>query len=269
MRGLLIDLDGTLLDSVGPSAAVESWAVAARECAPEIAAQLSITPAEAAACLSETARQFWRDPERHRWGRMHPEEQRQLVVRQALAAWGVDAPDLVQVLSDRYWREKQRRFQVFPLAVQALAQLRSMDLALVLVTNGDAAGQREKIDRFDLARWFDAILIEGEQGVGKPEPEMYRRALAAANLTPWDAMMIGDHLEWEIAAPARLGLASIWVNTLGASPGEDARATPFAVVRQFHEVPGWVGQWIGGEPAPSGPADIPRASATVSASHER
>jgi len=256
MRGLLIDLDGTLLDSVGPAAAVASWAAAARACASEIVAQLAMTPAAAAAHLSETARQFWRDPERHRWGRMHPEEQCQLVVRNALAALGRDAPDLVRELSDQYWLEKQRRYHLFPGVVESLAQLRSMDLALVLVTNGEAVSQREKIDRFDLARWFDAILIEGEQGVGKPEPEIYRRALAAACLTPGDAMMIGDHWEWEIFAPARLGLSTLWVNTLGTAPGERARETPFAVVRQFHEVPNLIGHWMGAATAQSGPADL-------------
>ena len=30
-------------------------------------------------------------------------------------------------------------------------------MPLALVTNGDARQQRDKIDRYDLSRWFDAI----------------------------------------------------------------------------------------------------------------
>jgi hypothetical protein len=48
-----------------------------------------------------------------------------------------------------------------------------------LLTNGGSKGQRLKIDRFDLAPLFDAILIEGEVGFGKPDPRIYTKALEA------------------------------------------------------------------------------------------
>ena len=51
--------------------------------------------------------------------------------------------------------------------------------ALGLVTNGAAAPQRAKIDRFDLARFFDVIVVEGEAGFGKPDRRVFERALGA------------------------------------------------------------------------------------------
>ena len=57
-------------------------------------------------------------------------------------------------------------------------------MPLGLVTNGDATQQRDKIERHGLARFFDAIVIEGEFGAGKPDEIVYRHALGELALGP-------------------------------------------------------------------------------------
>ena len=48
---------------------------------------------------------------------------------------------------------------------------------------------------------------------------MYRHALAALGTRPEDAFMVGDHLEWDVGAPQRLGVRGVWVDGAGrASP---------------------------------------------------
>src|SRR5207245_470771 len=76
-----------------------------------------------------------------------------------------------------------------------LDALRARGLPLALVTNGDAVQQRDKIERHDLARYFDAILIEGEFGCGKPEERVYREALRRLGVGSEGAWMVGDPLE--------------------------------------------------------------------------
>ena len=56
--------------------------------------------------------------------------------------------------------------RLFPDSLACLTELRRRGIPLALVTNGDATQQRDKIERHDLARFFDAILVEGEFGVG-------------------------------------------------------------------------------------------------------
>ena len=70
-----------------------------------------------------------------------------------------------------------------------------------MITNGASATQRAKIERFHLAPYFDHILVEGELGFGKPEPEVYLKAMAALRSSPADTWCVGDNLEWEVAAP--------------------------------------------------------------------
>jgi len=114
--------------------------------------------------------------------------------------------------------------------------LRARGLPLALVTNGDAGQQRDKIERHDLARYFGAILIEGEFGCGKPEERVYREALHQLGVGPGDAWMVGDHLEWDVLAPQRLGLTGVWIDREGAGLPAQADARPHRIIRSLSEL---------------------------------
>ena len=55
-------------------------------------------------------------------------------------------------------------------------------IRLALITNGESATQRHKIDRFCLDRYFSEIFIEGEQDVGKPDSRIFEMALSATGV---------------------------------------------------------------------------------------
>jgi putative hydrolase of the HAD superfamily len=98
-----------------------------------------------------------------------------------------------------------------------------MGIKLALVTNGAAAPQRAKIARFELEPLFDAIVVEGEFGRGKPEPAVYAHALSSLGVAAADAWMVGDNLEWDVATPRRLGMRGILIAPI-APNGLDASA---------------------------------------------
>jgi putative hydrolase of the HAD superfamily len=133
-------------------------------------------------------------------------------------------------------RDDQERALCFPGAVEAIDILKTRGVKLALVTNGAAAPQRAKVERFDLARRFDHIQIEGEAGFGKPEEQAYRHAMAALGVEPHETWMVGDNLEWEVAAPQRLGIHAIWHDHMGAGlpPGSPVR--PDRIIRAVAEL---------------------------------
>lgn len=97
-----------------------------------------------------------------------------------------------------------------------MIKLKEKGFIIALLTNGDSKTQRDKINRFDLEKYFDYIFIDGEQGVGKPEKEAYDNVLRACNVEPGEACMVGDHYLWEVVAPIKYGLHAIWVKRLGS-----------------------------------------------------
>jgi putative hydrolase of the HAD superfamily len=110
-------------------------------------------------------------------------------------------------------------------------------LPLALVTNGDAREQRGKIERHALAPFFDAILIEGEMGVGKPEAVVYRRALDALGVSAGpNVWMVGDHLEWDVAGSQRAGLQAAWIDRPGAGLPPGTAVRPDRILRALGEL---------------------------------
>jgi putative hydrolase of the HAD superfamily len=125
-------------------------------------------------------------------------------------------------------------------AIDTLSWLRSTGCRLALLTNGAAQPQRAKIERFGLAEFFEHILIEGERGFGKPDPRVYLTALDHLALAPADVWMIGDNLEWDVAAPQRLGIFAIWVDRAGTGLSAGHRVRPDRIIRRLSEVRQWV-----------------------------
>jgi putative hydrolase of the HAD superfamily len=139
-------------------------------------------------------------------------------------------------VAEIYAARRRAAWRLFPEAMRFLTRLREQGIPLALVTNGDARHQRDKIARHDLGRWFDAVLIEGEMGYGKPDETVYREALRRLGAAAVDAWMIGDHLEFDVGAPQRLGLRGVWVDRAGVGLPANAEVVPHRIVRDLSEM---------------------------------
>ena len=114
-----------------------------------------------------------------------------------------------------------------------------MGKKLVAITNGDGQRQREKLQRFELTPYFDGILIEGEQGVGKPTQQAYQNALDICGVTANEACMVGDNYLWEVEAPKKYGLKGVWANTLGKKLPPERTVEPDLIITRIHELLEW------------------------------
>ena len=213
VKGIFLDLDDTIVafEMVGDT----SWRAAIAGHQNRLA---PLTPEEAFTSIKASARRFWSDPDRQRLGRLDLHRTRRTIISGAFQTHGIDDAILVGDLADDYDRIRNEAVYVFPGALQAIRHFKADGRRLALITNGAAEPQRAKIDRFGLADHFDLILIEGEQGMGKPDPRVYQQALITFGLVPSEAVMAGDNWEWDVMGAARVGITPIWVN-----PGDKPR----------------------------------------------
>src|SRR5437868_3323302 len=58
---------------------------------------------------------------------------------------------------------------------------------------------------------FEVVAFSEELGVSKPDPALFRHALAIAGVAPAQTLMVGDRLDNDIAPAAALGMATAWV----------------------------------------------------------
>lgn len=232
-RAMLIDMDDTILSAYGrPEMA---WHNVAAEFAGEYG---PYTSQQVAGAVLNSARAFW-SAAGAEW-RLKLEEARRITVRNgfaALAAGGHALPeDLAVRLANRFNAYREEEMFVFPGAHDAIDDLKARGVKLALVTNGAAVPQRAKVDRFALSHRFDHIQIEGEHGFGKPEERAYLHAMQALGVTAADTWMIGDNLEWEVVAPQRLGIYSIWIDVHGDGLPAGSDIKPDRIIRSLTEL---------------------------------
>lgn len=67
---------------------------------------------------------------------------------------------------------------------------------------------------------------------------VYRRALDTLRVEPRETWMVGDNLEWDVAAPRRLGIYGIWLDVRGAGLPSGHEVRPDRIVRGLSELRG-------------------------------
>jgi putative hydrolase of the HAD superfamily len=227
---VLFDLDNTLLledDSTeralrdtcaaiaGQTGAdVENLAAAAREAAEELFRESSVF------AYAEAMGIWWGEA---LWGdflgdtvglralRSFVPDFRRRVWARALASTKFADEDLVERAVNTFGSARRRTQLVDPDAEAVINDL-ARDHRLALVTNGAPDVQREKLSYTTLAPLFEATIISGEIDIGKPDRRIFEAALAALDLAPADAVMVGDSLARDVAGAHAAGLRTIWLD---------------------------------------------------------
>ena len=120
-------------------------------------------------------------------------------------------------------------WRVFDDVIPALSALRDAGAKLAIVSNWDS-GLPALLERLGLASWFDAIVVSHLEGMEKPRPELFLRAVMRLGGTPGEALHVGDVPELDAAGAKAAGIRSVIVDRRGrSSVGPSAIATLSAV----------------------------------------
>ncbi|HET7618226.1 MAG TPA: HAD-IA family hydrolase [Vicinamibacterales bacterium] len=96
----------------------------------------------------------------------------------------------------------------------AIALLRALHTRapIGIVSNNLRDEQQEKLEVCGLQPFVTALVVSGDTGVSKPDPAIFRIALARMGVSAGDAVMIGDAWDADIEGAARAGIRAIWFN---------------------------------------------------------
>lgn len=128
---------------------------------------------------------------------------------------------------------------LFEKTVPTLRWLRAShpDRRLGIITNGPADVQRAKVELLDLESFVDVVLISGEFGAEKPDPQIFQVMMRRLGVEPSEAVMIGDSPEHDIAGAHAVDIAAIWVHRDGRQWRSPLRP-PEATIRHIGELRG-------------------------------
>ncbi len=206
-RTLILDLDGTLVDSVPDLAAALNRLMASR-------ALPDFTRPEVAAMVGDGAR---------------------VLIERAFAARArpVDAAALDDFLAD-YTAHAADLTQPYPGVVETLAALAQDGWTLGVCTNKPEKAARILLDALGLSQHFAALGGGDSFPVRKPDAGHLLATLAAAGGSPAAAVMAGDHHN-DIAAAHGAGMPAIFC-AWGYGPAETG-AHADATAHSFNDVP--------------------------------
>ena len=124
---------------------------------------------------------------------------------------GIDDIEFAEFLSLEFPKQRRKIHNVFDDAEPNLIKLKNK-YKLALVTNGASDLQREKIQGSKLGEYFDAIVIAGDVGIRKPEPQIFEIALKKITIQNDEAIMIGNSLDSDIIGAQEAGIKTVWLN---------------------------------------------------------
>lgn len=124
-------------------------------------------------------------------------------LKETLADFGRhDPPEPFVAELEDYWLNP-------PLYADALAFLRELDRPVCCVSNADTASLHAAIERHGLR--FDAVITSQDARCYKPDPAIFRRALAALGVQAHRAVHIGDSLHSDVGGAGALGISTVWL----------------------------------------------------------
>ncbi|UOQ84839.1 HAD family hydrolase [Gracilibacillus salinarum] len=111
----------------------------------------------------------------------------------------------------------QFQFSCVPFAhlKETLDHLKQRGIALAIISNGKGQFQLDNIKALGIEHYFDTILISEWEGMKKPDPRIFQKALGQLHVQPDQSIFIGDHPENDVLAAQRIGMQAIWKKDAG------------------------------------------------------
>lgn len=101
---------------------------------------------------------------------------------------------------------------VFPDSPKLLKVLKSRGYIVGVITNGPSVLQHHKLDTSGLREYLDIVVVSGDIGIHKPDPEIFKYTADKIGLKPEECVYVGDHPVNDIKGATDAGMKAIRMN---------------------------------------------------------
>jgi HAD superfamily hydrolase (TIGR01509 family) len=113
----------------------------------------------------------------------------------------------------------------------------------VISNSTSEARVRRILDQAGILGYFERVVSSGTEGVRKPDPEIFRRAVGRLHLSPDEVLYVGNLPRTDAIAARGAGLHAVWLHRDGTGLGTDPPEITSLlevplVVRQLETPPG-------------------------------
>ncbi|WP_309733169.1 HAD-IA family hydrolase, partial [Chamaesiphon sp. OTE_75_metabat_556] len=119
------------------------------------------------------------------------------VYQTLVAEFNLDRIGWQELLAD-YESQFQFHCVPFPFLFEMLDALKQQGYLLGIITNGRGEFQKKAISGLGIQEYFDVILISEIEGMRKPQPEIFQKAMIQLGIKPENSFFVGDNPEADI-----------------------------------------------------------------------
>lgn len=109
------------------------------------------------------------------------------------------------------WNKNKLLAKPYPDTIPALEKLKKK-YKIILISNTDCFSVDSVMEKYDMKKLFDAIVLSYDVGMLKTNPEMFEKALKKVKVKKGDAIMVGDSIESDISGAENAGIKAILID---------------------------------------------------------
>jgi putative hydrolase of the HAD superfamily len=113
--------------------------------------------------------------------------------------------------------EDPASYRLYDDAISTLETLKQAGLRLAIISNW-SWHLPDLCESLGLTPYFEQIFTSARMGYAKPHPEIFRKALAGMNITPNQAIHIGDSFKADVNGASAVGIHPVWLRRPGKLP---------------------------------------------------
>lgn len=142
-----------------------------------------------------------------------------------LALAGAEAVAADVLAEMRAYHSKSNLWEVVPEEVRTSLEALRGRYRMSVISNANGT-VRAKLERVGLAGYFEAILDSHEEGVEKPDPRIFRRAMERTGAAPGGSLYVGDMYHIDVVGAREAGMDAVLLDPAGHHADKPVRRLP-------------------------------------------
>lgn len=93
---------------------------------------------------------------------------------------------------------------------ELLQRLTQQNIKIGIITNGFTDFQMNNLRALNIHTYTNMILVSEAEGIKKPHPEIFERALKKLDVKAEECLYVGDHPENDVLGSEQVGILGVW-----------------------------------------------------------
>lgn len=110
------------------------------------------------------------------------------------------------------WNKSKLLAKPYEETIPVLESLKSRGFKLALISNCPYNSTEPVLEKFDLTKYFDVIMLSWDVGYLKTDPKMFESILRRLHLDKSEVLMVGDSIQTDIEGAEAVGITPVLVD---------------------------------------------------------